>query len=103
MGSKRLRSTTVETDPLLEKSFEVIRASGLTYKTVGFYWAKRKGRTASSYNEQSFFNTLGFWTRANPEMCLLATRGKPVRRRVDVKKLIVSARREHSRKPADAY
>ena len=28
------------TDPLLEKAFEVIRAWGFTYKTVGFYWAK---------------------------------------------------------------
>ena len=43
------------TDPLPEKAFEVIRASGLTYKTVGFYWAKLKGRNASCYNEQSFF------------------------------------------------
>ena len=36
-------------------------------------------------------------------MCLLATRGKPNRRRADVKKLIVSPRREHSRKPDEAY
>jgi N6-adenosine-specific RNA methylase IME4 len=36
-------------------------------------------------------------------MCLLAVHGKPTRRRADVKKLIVSARREHSRKPAEAY
>ena len=31
------------------------------------------------------------------------THGKPTRRRADVKKLIVSARREHSRKPDEAY
>ena len=30
------------TDPLLEKAFEIIRAWGFTYKTVGFYWAKLK-------------------------------------------------------------
>jgi N6-adenosine-specific RNA methylase IME4 len=55
------------------------------------------------YNDRSFFTGLGFWTRANPEPCLLATRGKPHRSRADVRKLIVSPRREHSRKPDEAY
>jgi len=39
------------------------------------------------------------WTRANPEQCLLATRGAPRRRARDVKRLVVEPRREHSRKP----
>jgi N6-adenosine-specific RNA methylase IME4 len=90
------------TDPLLEKAFEVIRAWGFTYKTVGFYWAKLNKPTASG-NDPGFFTGLGFWTRANPELCLLATRGKPRRKRADVRKLIVSPRREHSRKPDEAY
>jgi N6-adenosine-specific RNA methylase IME4 len=90
------------TDPLLEKVFEIIRAWGFTYKTVGFYWAKlNKGARAGQNFD--FFTGLGFWTRANPELCLLATRGKPHRRRADVHKLIVSRRREHSRKPDEAY
>src|SRR5215471_13812779 len=68
------------TDPLLEKAFEVIRAWGFTYKTVGFYWAKLKKAAASpTYDKSSFFTGLGFWTRANPEPCLLATRGSPRR------------------------
>ena len=90
------------TDPLLEKAFEVIRAWGFTYKTVGFYWAKLK-RPEPLYNDGNFFTGLGFWTRANPEPCLLATRGKPRRLSANVRKLIVSARREHSRKPDEAY
>ena len=90
------------TDPLLEKAFEIIRAWGFTYKTVGFYWAKLNKQTPASHN-RGFFTGLGFWTRANPELCLLATRGKPHRRRADVRKLIVSRRREHSRKPDEAY
>jgi N6-adenosine-specific RNA methylase IME4 len=90
------------TDPLLEKAFELVQAWGFTYKTVGFYWAKLN-RPEISYNDRSFFTGLGFWTRANPELCLLATRGKPHRRRADVRKLIVSPRREHSRKPDEAY
>lgn len=92
------------TDPLLPTAFDVIRAWGFTYKTVGFYWAKLN-RSAPDliYSDADFFTGLGFWTRANPELCLLATRGHPKRRRADVRKLIVSPRREHSRKPDEAY
>jgi N6-adenosine-specific RNA methylase IME4 len=90
------------TDPMLEKAFEIIKAWGFTYKTVGFYWAKTK-KPELFYNDRSFFMGLGFWTRANPEPCLLATRGHPHRRRADVPKLIVSPRREHSRKPDEVY
>lgn len=92
------------TDPLLPRAFDVIRAWGFTYKTVGFYWAKlNKSAPELIFDEKSFFTGLGFWTRANPELCLLATRGHPKRRRADVRKLIVSPRREHSRKPDEAY
>src|SRR5262249_53701782 len=64
------------TDPMLPRAFELIRAWGFEYKTVGFYWVKlnAKAKTADSY-----FTGLGYWTRANPEQCLLATRGSPKR------------------------
>ncbi len=92
------------TDPLLDKALQVIRAWGFTYKTVGFYWAKlNRFAPREVFSEASFFTGLGFWTRANPEQCLLATRGHPHRRSAGVKKLIVSPRREHSRKPDEAY
>lgn len=92
------------TDPLLEKAFDVIRAWGFTYKTVGFYWAKlQKGTGVLLIDQRSFFTGMGFWTRANPEQCLLATRGHPKRRASDVRKLVVAPRREHSRKPAEVY
>jgi len=92
------------TDPLLPAAFQVIRDWGFAYKTVGFYWAKlNKFADPTVYRDSSFFTGLGFWTRANPELCLLATRGQPRRRRADVRKLIVSPRREHSRKPDEAY
>jgi hypothetical protein len=41
----------------------------------------------------------GLSERANPEQCLLATRGKPPRQAKDVRRLVVEKRREHSRKP----
>jgi N6-adenosine-specific RNA methylase IME4 len=45
------------------------------------------------------FAGLGYWTRANSEPCLLATRGNPKRINADVRQAIIEPRREHSRKP----
>jgi N6-adenosine-specific RNA methylase IME4 len=80
-------------DPLLDKAIELIRAWGFEYKTVAFYWVKQNSKS------EGFFTGLGYWTRANPEQCLLATRGRPKRRGRNVRKLIIEPRREHSRKP----
>lgn len=93
------------TDPLLPRAFEVIEAWGFAYKTVGFYWVKlNRGRSAGpALAEADFFTGLGFWTRANPEPCLLATRGRPKRQAGNVRRLLVAPRREHSRKPDEAY
>ncbi len=92
------------TDPMLERAFHVLRAWGFTYKTVGFCWIKlRPGARGRLLSREDFFTGLGFWTRANAELCLLATRGRPRRRASDVRRLIVSPRREHSRKPEEAY
>lgn len=91
-------------DPLLPKAIELIEAWGFTYKTVAFYWAKtNKNSELEKLSEKDFFTGLGYWTRANVEQCLLATRGKPPRMAKDVRRLIVSKRREHSRKPDEAY
>jgi N6-adenosine-specific RNA methylase IME4 len=85
------------TDPFLEIGLSVINALGFTYKTIGFTWVKQN-RVGSG-----FFTGMGYYTRANPEQCLLATRGNPKRVAKDVRQLIVSPRREHSRKPDEAY
>jgi N6-adenosine-specific RNA methylase IME4 len=92
------------TDPFLQAAQQVIGAWGFTYKTVGFYWIKRHwAQTESEYRKEVFPIGTGYWTRANPEQCLLATRGSPRRRSAAVPKLIVAPRREHSRKPDEAY
>jgi N6-adenosine-specific RNA methylase IME4 len=83
-------------DPFLEVAFDVIKAWGFEFKTVGFYWVKTN-------KDGSPFMGLGRWTRLNPEQCLLATRGQPKRLAGGVRKLITSPRREHSRKPEEAY
>src|ERR1700730_15421763 len=85
------------TDPLLPRAFEVIAAWGFAYKTVAFTWAK------TTKDGAGFPIGCGYWTRANPEQCLLATRGRPQRLSRAVPQLIISPRREHSRKPDEAY
>lgn len=92
------------TDPMLPQALDVLKAWGFVYKTVAFYWVKlNKGRTPDRLAEADFFTGMGFWTRANPEMCLLATRGRPQRRGTDVPRLLIAPRREHSRKPEETY
>ena len=85
------------TDPLLDKAFKVIDAWGFKYKTVGFTWAK------TNRKKLGFFTGLGYWTRGNPEMCLLATKGKPKRQSKAVPQLVVSQRERHSKKPDIMY
>ena len=84
------------TDPMLPQALTLIDAWGFTFKTVGFYWTKRN-------RNGSTFIGMGYWTRANPEQCLLATRGHPKRIGRDVRRWIDAPRREHSRKPDEIY
>jgi len=85
------------TDPMLAAGLALGSAWGFVYKTVGFYWAK------TSADGAAWPIGAGYWTRANPEQCLLFTCGHPKRINADVRKLIVSPRREHSHKPDEVY
>jgi N6-adenosine-specific RNA methylase IME4 len=85
------------TDPSLPQAFKVIEAWGFTYRTVAFTWAK------TTKEGSGFPIGCGYRTRANPEQCLLATRGRPHRLSRSVRQLIVAPRREHSRKPDEVY
>jgi N6-adenosine-specific RNA methylase IME4 len=92
-------------DPMLPAAIMVGERWGFTFKTVGFVWAKqrrvtsRRGRDMDDDWHREFPMGTGYWTRANPELCLLFTRGKPKRLSASVRKLVVAPRREHSRKP----
>ena len=83
-------------DPMLPQAFDLIKAWGFKYKTVAFTWAKINESGKDPIGG-------GYWTRANPEMCLLATRGIPHRLNADVRQLLRAPRREHSRKPDEVY
>ncbi len=84
------------TFPQLPEALRLIQAWGFQYKTVAFVWVKKNRRT------DSWFYGLGFWTRANAEICLLATRGRPQRQSAKVHQLIVSPVEHHSKKPDEA-
>ena len=86
--------------PVLEWSLRTIQAWGFTYKTCGFCWVKAHAQQVDMFRDDiEPHMTLGYWTRSNSEVCLLATRGKPKRQAADVKQAIIAPRREHSRKP----
>jgi N6-adenosine-specific RNA methylase IME4 len=92
------------TDPMLRHALELIDAWGFTFKTVAFTWAKlNRNVRRPMFAGQDFFTGMGYWTRANSEQCLLATIGRPKRCSMAVKRLIIAPRREHSRKPDEAY
>ncbi len=84
------------TFPQLSEAFKVIDAWGFRYKTVAFVWVKQ------NKSGKGYFFGLGYWTRSNAEICLLAVRGKPKRISKKVFQLIVSPLQEHSKKPEEA-
>lgn len=88
--------------PIMEQAFRVIDAWGFTYKTCAFSWMKADPYRLFA-DDKTPFAGLGYWTRANTEPCLLATRGKPKRLNADVRQGIIAPRREHSRKPDEIH
>lgn len=80
------------TYPQLPNGLEVIKAWGFQYFGLGFEWIKK------TPGGKDFFG-MGYWTRANPECCLLAIKGKMKPLRHDIRQLVYSEIEEHSRKP----
>lgn len=62
------------TFPKLPEALKLIKAWGFTFKTVAFVWLKQ------NKSGNGFFLGLGWWTRSNAEICLLAVKGKPQRK-----------------------
>ena len=84
------------TFPQLPEALRLIKAWGFQYKSVAFVWLKQNRKSPG------WFYGLGFWTRGNAEVCLLATRGRPKRAARDVKQVILSHVERHSQKPEEA-
>jgi len=79
-------------DSQLKDAMEVMSSWGFSYKTIAFTWIK------STSTNKDFFG-VGMWTRKNPEICLLGTKGSPKRINASVRQLQRHKIREHSRKP----
>jgi len=75
------------TDPHLKDGITLMEQWGFEYKTVAFHWSK------ICKNKDSMHIGLGYYTRANSEICLLGvpTDGKPpVRKKKNVRRTIIS-------------
>ena len=81
------------TFPLLKEGLEVIESWGFTYKTCAFNWVKRNKKSPS------WFWGMGYWTRSNSELCLLATKGKPKKISSSVHQVVDTHIEKHSKKP----
>jgi N6-adenosine-specific RNA methylase IME4 len=83
------------TYPMLAEGLRLMDACGFTFKTVAFTWVKRT-------KHGKLFWGMGRWTRANPELVMLGTRGKPKRVNAGVHSVLEDQIGPHSRKPDSA-
>lgn len=81
------------TMPKLNECWDLIAKWGFEYKTVAFTWVKKNKKS------DSWFWGMGMWTRANAELCLLATKGKPKRISASVHSVVDDRIMRHSKKP----
>jgi N6-adenosine-specific RNA methylase IME4 len=89
------------TGPQLPLALELIGGAGFAYKTIGFSWTKLNKGCApdAAFTVDDLFMGNGHWTRANVELCLLATRGAPARLNADVRQAVLTPLGDHSTKP----
>lgn len=84
--------------PTLPDALRVIDAWGFEYKSLAWVWIK------SNPTGWGFFTGMGYYTRANSEPCLLATRGRPSKpKNRGILSLIYAPVMQHSRKPDEQY
>jgi N6-adenosine-specific RNA methylase IME4 len=83
--------------PEMPGALATVTAWGFEYKTCGFLYVKQ------NKSGNGIFTGLGYWTRANTEPCLLATRGSPERLEKDVKQVVLAPVGRHSEKPDEVH
>ena len=81
------------TSPAFPQALELLEAWGFKYSTIGFVWVKsKKDKTGFAFG-------CGYWTRANAEYCLIATKGHIERKDAGISQIIYEPKEEHSKKP----
>ena len=83
--------------PFMPTWQEVLQAWGVTFSGLAFDWIKL------NRNGDGLHWGNGYGTRANPEPCLLAKIGNPLRLSADVHSVIMAPVGAHSAKPDEAY
>ena len=81
--------------PEIQQGLNLIKEWGFTYKTVGFTWIK-KNKIADSLSWG-----MGYYTRANAEVCLIGIKGRPKPIAHNIHSVVTSKRETHSKKPND--
>jgi N6-adenosine-specific RNA methylase IME4 len=86
------------TFPMLREGLEVITEWGFEYKTIAFSWLK-----INPIDRKPLFG-VGYYTKSNTEVCLLATKGDAHKlvKSNSVSQVIVAPRTNHSEKPIEA-
>lgn len=88
------------TNPMLPQAFEVMSDWGFTFKTAGTWVKRRKPKPGEKLGKVAFGG--GYRLRSGNEPFLIGTYGNPKTSR-SVSGVIEAVRREHSRKPDEAY
>jgi len=81
------------TFPVLKDALEIMERWGFKYSTCGFNWVKK------NKSGDGWFFGLGYWTRANSELCLIGTKGSPKRQSASVSQVLDNPVEGHSKKP----
>lgn len=85
------------TPPCLIEGIELISKWGFKYKTIGFTWVKK------NKIKDTWFWGMGYYTRANAELCLIGVKGKSLNRESKgVHQIIDDKIMAHSQKPDKA-
>jgi N6-adenosine-specific RNA methylase IME4 len=109
------------TFPYLDKQIRLFDHWGFRYRTQFLTWIKlnprgydlpaddpnyQHGKQYALYRDglfHSVFFGVGYYAKSNPEVCLLGMRGQLPTMSDAVSSVILAPRREHSRKPDEAY
>jgi N6-adenosine-specific RNA methylase IME4 len=73
---------------------KVIEAWGFKPSTVAFDWVKTN-------TDGNLHTGMGYYTRSNSEVCLIAIKGAPLRLATDVHQIVMAPVGEHSAKPEE--
>jgi N6-adenosine-specific RNA methylase IME4 len=84
------------TFPQLPQALDVMKDWGFEYQGEAFTWIKLN-------RDGSPFMGCGSVTRKNSEVCLLGSRGKVRAKAHNISSVLMTTRREHSRKPDEQY